>query len=307
MDFLADYYVRQAGCGTGHANDLFGPVYEGSPHVQRGHSIDSFLAGLFRAVRPLALRWGPRPWAERLSARVQTFSPTSDPSAQTPKSRTSWSADCPRRDVGALTSSSNRTRKRRKEGKAASQKRANKKGKGQYIRGNILIAGLIPGTDTMEYATTRSEFDIFVKKPVQSAVLWSRVTHYKPVAAVDQSDLEFHIPSDLETYVDLGIHLSVRGKLLAHDGSTPDAADSTSVVNNLLHSLLSQCSVTLNEVSVSSSKDLYNYRAYLETLLTYVRDAADTHLTNASWYTDTGNFQAQAPVADTLNMGYQAS
>ena len=37
--------------------------------------------------------------------------------------------------------------------------------------------------------------------------------------------------------------------------------------------------------------DLYNYRAYLETLLIYGRDAADSHLKNALWYLDTGNMK----------------
>jgi hypothetical protein len=71
----------------------------------------------------------------------------------------------------------------------------------------------------MACATTRSEFDIFAKRPVQTSVLWSRVTHYKPIAPVDQSDLEFVVPGDAETYVDLEIHMSVRGKLVAQDGS----------------------------------------------------------------------------------------
>ena len=48
---------------------------------------------------------------------------------------------------------------------------------------------------------------------------------------------------------------------MAQDGSALDLVDNTSVVNNLLLSLFSQCSVCLNAVSVSSSKDLYNYRA----------------------------------------------
>jgi hypothetical protein len=37
-------------------------------------------------------------------------------------------------------------------------------------------------------------------------------------------------------------------------------------------------------VSVTLTSDLYNYRAYLETLLTYGIDASRTHLTNAYWY-----------------------
>ena len=34
--------------------------------------------------------------------------------------------------------------------------------------------------------------------------------------------------------------------------------------------------------------DLYQYRSYLETILTYGCEAADSHLTNGSWYLDTG-------------------
>jgi hypothetical protein len=102
----------------------------------------------------------------------------------------------------------------------------------------------------------RSELDIFARRPVQTAVLYSRVTHYKPIAPVDLSDLEFFIPGDGETYVHLDIHMSVRGKLVAIDGSALDPTESTTVVNNLLNSLFRQCIVTLNGVSVSSSKDL---------------------------------------------------
>jgi hypothetical protein len=153
----------------------------------------------------------------------------------------------------------------------------------------------------MECATTRFEFDIFTKRPVQTAVLRSRVTHYKPIAPVDQSDLEFVIPGDAETFVDFDIHLSVQGKLVAQDGSALECTDSTTVVNNLLHSLFSQCSVSLNGVSVSSSKDLYNYRGYLKTILTYGHDASHSHITNAFWYPGEGNFSAQNPLNEAMN------
>jgi hypothetical protein len=51
--------------------------------------------------------------------------------------------------------------------------------------------------------------------------------------------------------------------------------------------------------------DLYHYRAYLETKLTYGRDAASSHLTNAFWYCDTGvmgvchNTSAETPGTNT--------
>jgi hypothetical protein len=75
--------------------------------------------------------------------------------------------------------------------------------------------------------------------------------------------------------------MMIRGKLVRPDGSSLDSDDHTSVVKNLLHCLFSQRSVTLNGVSVSTSKNLHNYRAYLEMLLTYGQDASHSHLTNA--------------------------
>ena len=135
----------------------------------------------------------------------------------------------------------------------------------------------------------KSEFDIFAKKPVQSAILGTRVIQYKPIAPVDQDVLEFIIPSDNEHYIDLNISLMIKGKLTKIDGTEFDNTDFTGVINNLLHSLFSQCSITLNGTSVTPSKDLYHYRSYLETLLTYGNDAARTHLTNCFWYVDTGN------------------
>jgi hypothetical protein len=55
---------------------------------------------------------------------------------------------------------------------------------------------------------------MFAKKPVQSAVLGTRVAQYKPIAPVDQSDIEFIIPGDNESYIDVNIHIMVRGKLV---------------------------------------------------------------------------------------------
>jgi hypothetical protein len=118
--------------------------------------------------------------------------------------------------------------------------------------------------------------DIFASKPVQTAFLETRDTLFKPIAPVHQTDLEFVIPGD-EMYRDLTIYLCVRIKLTKMDRTDFDATDHSSVINNSLQSLFSQCSVTLNGVTISQSKDLYHYRAFLETPLTYGCDAATSH------------------------------
>ena len=87
-----------------------------------------------------------------------------------------------------------------------------------------------------------SEFDIFTRKPVQESILETLDVVYKSIASVDQSDLEFLIPADNETYIDPDIKLYFRGKLTKIDGTVLDEKDFTSVTNNFLHSLFNvQC------------------------------------------------------------------
>jgi len=52
MTPLRQYYVRQAGGGRGGESGI-GAIYSVLPFVQRGHSIGSFLRGLWRTVRPV--------------------------------------------------------------------------------------------------------------------------------------------------------------------------------------------------------------------------------------------------------------
>jgi hypothetical protein len=57
---------------------------------------------------------------------------------------------------------------------------------------------------------------------------------------VNQSDLEFLLPADHDTYIDLNIHLFIRGKLTKANVVGFDATDYMAVTNNFLHSLFSQ-------------------------------------------------------------------
>jgi hypothetical protein len=112
---------------------------------------------------------------------------------------------------------------------------------------------------------------------------------YKPISSVEQDDLEFLIPGDNETYIDTNIKLYIKGKLVKEDGSDLAATDYVCVSNNFLHSLFEQCVVILNGVTITQASELYPYRAYLETILSYGSDAASTHLTNPYFYLDNGN------------------
>jgi len=151
-----------------------------------------------------------------------------------------------------------------------------------------------------EVASISSEFDIFAHKPVQTSVLGTIKTAYIPNAPVDQNNLQFLIPADKDNYLRLDIQLYVRGNLVSSSANNADVSDHTGVTNNLLHTLFNQCTIVLNGSTLRQSSQQYNYRSYLETLLTYGTDAAATHLTNAYWYRDTGDMFPCDPTSETV-------
>jgi hypothetical protein len=97
-----------------------------------------------------------------------------------------------------------------------------------------------------------SELDIFAPKPVQHAIQETNVVVYKPIAPIDQSDLEFMIPADCDMYVDHDIKIYIRGKFTKADVTELDATDYTAGANNFPHSLFSQCTISLNGVKYNT-------------------------------------------------------
>jgi hypothetical protein len=152
-----------------------------------------------------------------------------------------------------------------------------------------------------------SEFDIFADRPVQTSTFDTPEITYKPITSVDQSDQGFMMTADNVTHIELNWGIYVKGHLVGADGAELDNKDFTAGVKNFLHSLFSQCNISLNGVSITTSSDNYNYRAYFETLLTYGDDAAESHLTNAYWYKDEGDLLPCDPTGDetfTTNKGF---
>jgi hypothetical protein len=90
-----------------------------------------------------------------------------------------------------------------------------------------------------EISSVNSELDIFAHRQIQTSVLGTVETVYKPNSPVDQNDHEVLINSDTDTRIDLDIKLHVRGKLVSEAGNDFDLTDISAVANNLLHPLFS--------------------------------------------------------------------
>jgi len=105
-----------------------------------------------------------------------------------------------------------------------------------------------------------SKFAIFAPRSIQTSVAETTEVTYKPIASAEQSDLEFPIPADNDTYVELNIKLYIQGKLFKADGTNLDNTDFTAVTNNFMPSLFSQCRIVLNGVTITQATEIYNFR-----------------------------------------------
>jgi hypothetical protein len=96
------------------------------------------------------------------------------------------------------------------------------------------------------------------------------------------------ISANDNSYIDLNMQIYIKGQLVGAAGAELRNTYYIAGTNNFLHSLFSQCNISLNGFSITPSSDNYNHRAYLETILTCGSDAVTSHLTNAYWNLDNG-------------------
>ena len=98
--------------------------------------------------------------------------------------------------------------------------------------------------------------------------------------------LEFEVKGDRTKFIDLqNIHLDVKCKIVKADKTnsnyvTGDATqqDSPVFVNNTLHSLFADCTVTAQGVKVSSENGLYAHKAFIKFEFSHNMEAKNTWL-----------------------------
>lgn len=145
----------------------------------------------------------------------------------------------------------------------------------------------------------KSELDLFELPPIQTNVLSTEEIAYSPLTPLDNATtLDFIIPGNGDTYRNLSsLYLRLVVEVTnpkttvtakAEEGPAPKTPG---VVNNLLHSLFTQCTVSFNNTQVSQTND-YNYIAFIENILNYGSDAAKTHLQTAGWFLDEENLDS---------------
>ena len=138
---------------------------------------------------------------------------------------------------------------------------------------------------------SKSEMELFNVPPTQMVIEDSEYVEYRPFGGLNASGpIEFVIPGTGTKYLDINnTQLYIKAKITKADGSDCDEAENAekvAPVNLLLHSMFSQVDVALNGKLISDSTPTYPYRAMLETLLNYDKEAKDTHLQSRLYFKD---------------------
>ena len=155
---------------------------------------------------------------------------------------------------------------------------------------------------------SRDELNLFDVPMTQTSITRSRYVKYHPVNSLEgEGPLEFQVVSGKDEYLDLfNSILFIECSIVAEDGSRlPEAADgqppdTKSIcwpINYFHATQFKQVQVHLNGTLVSSSDNMYPYRAYLEALTSYSPAVKNNQLRAGLFYMDDENMHEHKNVS----------
>lgn len=138
-------------------------------------------------------------------------------------------------------------------------------------------------------ATIIPELDIFSVPPTQMAIEKCYSEKYRPLAPLrdDTKLINFYLSTAIDEYLILRsteLYLKIKLQLKNEDPKTPITSDDWKVVapiNNMLHSMINQINLYINEERVTSNLSAYAYKAYIEKRFAYSVTAKETIATSA--------------------------
>lgn len=148
------------------------------------------------------------------------------------------------------------------------------------------------------------ELNIFQVRPTVCGIQNVQWIDYRPVSQLNgESPIEFNISGAGAAYTDLSrTYLHIRARITKQ--GLPALDEDVTPVNLWLHSLFTQCDVTLQQKMLYNSGRFYAYKSYIETLLKYKSDNAKALAAEMFYKDDPNNmdsFKAKDP--QTINMG----
>ena len=138
----------------------------------------------------------------------------------------------------------------------------------------------------MDTTSINPELMLFTPPLINKGVSHVSWTQSRSVNSISDG-IEISLKASGLQYLDLGrCRLRAKFKILNTDGSPVDKAKKVAPVNLTLHSLFRQCDVYLQHQLVSTSGNLYPYKALLDVLTGFGREAQESHLQTSMFYKD---------------------
>ena len=142
-------------------------------------------------------------------------------------------------------------------------------------------------TDDIE--VTSSGLDLFTPPPVDVVLQEGKTVQLSPInTSGDNGPFEFIISKDVDHFIYLPMtRLEGCIEVLKEDGSSVKEEDQITVVNLFAQTIFKQVEVEVNGTQVADiSSSTYPYKAFIETKLSYGRDAKNSHLQVEGWVDD---------------------
>ena len=166
----------------------------------------------------------------------------------------------------------------------------------------------IPGPKKAHIECSISDTDLFTLVFAQSDTESRRYEDVYPITKLeDNGPIEFVIDNASDRVLDLSnLFLKVKCKIIKAGGQNLAETDKANVINYPVSSLFSQVDILLGGKVISSSTNTYPYRAYIETLLNYSKEAKETQLGMDFFYKDTaGHLDELDPTGDNTGLNKQ--
>ena len=136
------------------------------------------------------------------------------------------------------------------------------------------------------------QLNLFEGPMVQSGVERSVFVEYRPTSQISSEDapVHFSLGGDSTNYLDLKrTRLYVKVKIVRDDGMKTEKSEAVCPINLTLQSMWSQIELKLSGKTVSSSNQVYPYKAYIQSILKNQDAAKMSHMCAQMFRQETGN------------------
>ena len=143
-------------------------------------------------------------------------------------------------------------------------------------------------TNLLPNEATHTSLDLFERPSLLVAFDGAFEQRIGPVYSPNGPTLEFKVVGDRNNFIKLqDIFLEISCSIHQHNGAdlrytdtdtSIENSDQPVFVNNILHSLFSDCDVFANGVKISTANGVYGHKSYLETEMSYSDDAKKSWL-----------------------------